>query len=392
MPFVPGLAGGVIAVDSRGVVIGIAPASNVLTSPTYGQAVQFGNVHGSFTFAGSGAPPDIYAPVVVYQQFGTNGVAADVLKTTQGEFGATVYYGRTTDDSMEGFSWFVAAKQNTAGAYTQANPITPIEGHSQVEGANHATGNVTGIAGRVSARNTSIVDTAHLVYAGLMEIDVGATVTEYVAFYEDAVNAAPAANNWTLKGVNDLRVGGFEGPASYYANDPVAAMLGMQTQNFALALQAASSALTQGTVYLVGVPYRKGQVATNVRFGVAAAAAGAAPTSMVCGLADSTGKMLAQSGELKASAIWTSPTAYADAPLAGAYTILSSGLYYHVILQVGAFGVTQPTFYRGSGSPIATAEVKTGATTGQTALPANGATVVGGLSAAGALRFWAASI
>jgi hypothetical protein len=169
---------------------------------------------------------------------------------------------------------------------------------------------------------------------------------------------------------------------------------GMQTWNYDPSMSNGTSAPTQGTVYAVAVPYNQGQVVTYINFHTAVAASGTAPTHIFCGLADSTGKMLAQTGEEKSNAGWALPSNVVRTTLAAPYTIPVTGLYYHVFIQVGAFSVTQPTLNRVTGAPaFANASIPqvTGVTTGQSALPANGSTIAGGIVITNSLRFWSGS-
>lgn len=169
---------------------------------------------------------------------------------------------------------------------------------------------------------------------------------------------------------------------------------GLQSWNYDPGMANGTSAPTQGVVYAVGVPYNQGQVVTYLNWYTAVAASGTAPTHIFCGIADSTGKMLAQTGEEKANAGWAIASNAVRTTLTAPYTIPSTGLYYHVFLQVGAFSVTQPTLNRVTGAPTfpnASLQQATGATTAQAALPANGSTLVGGLTVTSSLRLWSGS-
>lgn len=139
-------------------------------------------------------------------------------------------------------------------------------------------------------------------------------------------------------------------------------------------------------VFGTGVPYRAGQVVTNLGWAVQTAAAGTNPTSIFQGLTDANGAMLMGSANLAASTAWTT-AGLRTAALSSPYTITSDDLYYHVLLIDGTFSVTQPLFTRGAnlgtGGRINAAgrwTHWTGATVGQTALPAIGASIVGGFS------------
>jgi len=179
-----------------------APMS-IQTSPTYGDGLSLGNSPGSFTGPGTGTPADIYAPLTVYQRYGdTTGVSnAPVTKTTQAAFMAASYYGPTADDSMECLSAYALAKA-TNSAYTQTRAITGFEGAAQIEGANIASGNFIGTAGRLRVLNTSQVTTAYGVYS-TFDRDAGAAITNYYAFRQ--AKAGEATNNWTLYGQDTIQ-------------------------------------------------------------------------------------------------------------------------------------------------------------------------------------------
>jgi hypothetical protein len=365
-----------------------------LTSPTYGNASIFGN-GGSFTFSGTGTPADIYAPAVFYEKFGTNnGNNTPITKTTQAYFSAAIYYGPTSDDSMECGSTFVHAADTGVG-YTQSLAITADEGHAQVSGANHATGNVIGIAGRVSAKNTATIDTAYAHYAS-GDKDAGATITTYVAYYQ-AVGGL-GTNSYLLYGVDNIftsgtvACAGFTGNNPLYAGDWMASAFGFKTWNGDTINFGTGTAPTAGTIYAVAVPYRAGQVVTKTWWYTNTAGSGTAPTHIYTGICDSTGKMLAQSNDDAANTGWTGASHLVQSPLSASWTVPTSGVYYHVFLQVGAWGTTQMTLNRGSSlagtTPNSALGQGTGGTTGQTALPANNSMLAGGFVTANALRYW----
>jgi hypothetical protein len=129
------------------------------------------------------------------------------------------------------------------------------------------------------------------------------------------------------------------------------------------------------TVWLPG-----GTLVTNVVVFLTTLASGTAPTNAFAGIADSTGKMLAQSGELKSNAGWTAGGGITAFPLSATYTTLAAGYFYAVLLVNGTWGTTQPTL----GCAAVNTAVSTAGPNGvrewgiqssQTALPANGASV-----------------
>ena len=81
--------------------------------------------------------------------------------------------------------------------------------------------------------------------------------------------------------------------------------VGVVSWNYNPALTSTASAATSGTIYAVGVPYRRGQVVTNIGFLLNVAASGNDPTSIYVGLASAT-TMLAGSADHNASALWDS--------------------------------------------------------------------------------------
>jgi hypothetical protein len=161
--------------------------------------------------------------------------------------------------------------------------------------------------------------------------------------------------------------------------------LGIKSWSHDPNMGSGGTAPTAGTVYARALALRKGQSISNLLFQVTTGGAGTVPTSITCGLADSTGKIVALSGELKASAIWTpaAGSGLAVAPLTASYTAPADGLYYVVFLQVGAWGTTQMVLGKGVNNVapggIGTTVFGTGGTTGQAALPAVASSIVGGI-------------
>jgi hypothetical protein len=177
--------------------------------------------------------------------------------------------------------------------------------------------------------------------------------------------------------------------------DPAAVGLGYVNYNSAPGLHGSATALTSGVVYLVSLFLPYGYLVTNVVLQSTVAAAGTNPTGFFVGLAGPSGVMVAQSANVAANAALqaTGPVAL---PLSATYTPgvadSTTGLFYVVVLLNGSWGTTQPTFLRTSGV-AATAKplgsnpqpFGTGITTAQTALPANGASIVGGMGTSSSL-------
>lgn len=171
----------------------------------------------------------------------------------------------------------------------------------------------------------------------------------------------------------------------------LARALGLQAWSYDPALFAAASAPTAGTRYAVATYLKKGQVINSLTFDVAVAGVGA-PTSIFCGICDER-VMLAVTGDVKASTIWTAAgntIPNPGAPLTAPYEVPSSGLYYICFLQVGAWVTTQMTLNRTSGAHnIGTKLAQATFGTAQTVLPNVGSAVT--LSGSSALRFFAAA-
>lgn len=191
--------------------------------------------------------------------------------------------------------------------------------------------------------------------------------------------------------INDVVAGIEAGTIPVSDADLRALAFGFVGQNFDPAMATTTQALTAGTIYASSIYVPPAITVTNVVFRVLTAAAGAIPTGLFVGLVDANGNLAAQSNNLNSSAIWTA-VGYAQAPLSAPITIsdYEGGLYNAVVLQVGAFGTTQPGLARTndtpSGTPSGVLPYST-AGTGQTALPAAGSLVT--LSSAGSPHnFW----
>lgn len=166
--------------------------------------------------------------------------------------------------------------------------------------------------------------------------------------------------------------------------------LGLKSWNYNPQNITTQTAATSQTVYAVAIPLKAGQLATNIVLDVEVAAAGTAPTGFYVGLATSAGVMLAQSGNLKDSASLTNQ-GLREFALSAAYLVQTNGLYYVVFLQNGAFGTTNPSFGRGTGRFLVNVSgvyMAGTAGTGQTALPANGASMASTIGGTG-VNYWA---
>lgn len=152
---------------------------------------------------------------------------------------------------------------------------------------------------------------------------------------------------------------------------------GIISWNFNPMVTIAATAPTAGTIYAAAVSLLAGDIVNNIVVGVSVAGGGTVPTSLVVGLADSTGKIVAQSAEQKTNTTWTT-IGLGPVPLSAAYTVPTTGNYFVVILQVGSWGTTQVSLDRGINSVASFSGsflYATGGTT-QTVLPATGSSFV----------------
>lgn len=125
---------------------------------------------------------------------------------------------------------------------------------------------------------------------------------------------------------------------------------GVLSENAYPGLSSTGSAPTAGTAYMGLVGVCAGDVISKVGFYVNTAGSGTVPTKIVAGIADSTGKILAVTAELKNDAQWTAAgAAEVRFALSSAYTVPANGVVYVCFLQVGSWGTTQMSLSR-SGS------------------------------------------
>jgi hypothetical protein len=144
-----------------------------------------------------------------------------------------------------------------------------------------------------------------------------------------------------------------------------------------------ASAPTSQSIYAVAIPLSEGQIVSKLGFTVTTAGAGTAPTNIFVGLADSTGKMVAQTADVAADTAWTD-TGIRTVSLVASYTVPSDGIYYVVFLQNGTWGTTAMQFGRTNtyahGHIFGSTFVYASGGALQTTLPANGSslTLTGG--------------
>lgn len=122
---------------------------------------------------------------------------------------------------------------------------------------------------------------------------------------------------------------------------------GIITDNGNISLFANTAAPATQSVYGQLLGLRAGDPVTGVLLRNSTAAAGSLPTTARFGIADSTGKILALSGNDTALALWglgANPHA-----LAAPYVVPSDGGYFACFVVNGVWGTTQPTPARGTG-------------------------------------------
>lgn len=117
-----------------------------------------------------------------------------------------------------------------------------------------------------------------------------------------------------------------------------------------------------------------GDVVTNLIANVITAGVGTAPTSIFVAIYKTDGTLMASSGNLAASAIWTT-VGWAIAPLSAPFTVPTSGGYYFCLLQDGVFATTAMQIHRGTQTTAVDQSLIAGKArpcvlqTGRTALP-----------------------
>jgi hypothetical protein len=123
------LGGFTVVYKGRSASSGAGNATGCVTLPSASGTYPSGTALG-FTPLGFGA-------LAIYQKFGDSvgGTNDPVPGSTQAGFLLAAYYGPTVDDSMEGFSAFVSAKDTGTG-FAQHKPITGFEAIAQIEGSN----------------------------------------------------------------------------------------------------------------------------------------------------------------------------------------------------------------------------------------------------------------
>ncbi|MBT8159251.1 MULTISPECIES: hypothetical protein [Arthrobacter] len=121
-----------------------------------------------------------------------------MLKTTQGLFGNTLYYGPTTDDSAEGGSSSTYLKDDGNIGWVQTKPVVSWEANVRIEGSVQAvTGDTAPVGGMGSRLN--VLGKAHVAsgfgFKTSTQTDPGATGTidKYVAYWQQVGSGASNA-------------------------------------------------------------------------------------------------------------------------------------------------------------------------------------------------------
>ncbi|MBT8162782.1 MULTISPECIES: hypothetical protein [Arthrobacter] len=180
-----------VVTSGTGVYMVNDPTGTHKPTPIFGDA-------GSMGFAGTGAPAGIAGGLGWYKKFGSSSPGAPVLKTTQGLFGNTLYYGPTTDDSAEGGSSSTFLKDDGNIGWAQTKPVISWEANTRVEGSVQAMGGDMAPVGGMGAR-LNVLGAAHVAsgfgFKTSVQNDLGATGTidKYVAYWQQVPSGAANA-------------------------------------------------------------------------------------------------------------------------------------------------------------------------------------------------------
>lgn len=215
---------------------------------------------------------------------------------------------------------------------------------------------------------------------------MGSTTTGLLGLYKPAAQE----QNW------DASVNANFDSIDQAIDRPLSRAFGLKTWNYDILSAGANTAPTSQTIYATPIYIPAGKVITNVVLGVSTAASGTSPAHFYVGLA-SPSKVVAQSNNLNASTSLTT-AGMQNFALASTYTTnttdSSSGLYYVLLLQDGAFGTTNPTFANTVAQANLSKAYGAGAVlcgttaTAQTALPTNGTAI----TVTAATNYWFAGV
>lgn len=120
--------------------------------------------------------------------------------------------------------------------------------------------------------------------------------------------------------------------------------LGLLNETFPPLGTVGAQAYTSQAIYGSLLGLRAGDTVTGIAMAIAVAAAGTGITHGRAALLDVTGKVVARSADLNTAASWT--LGITSLPLS--YVVPADGGYYACYFLNGAFGTTQPTFWRGN--------------------------------------------
>lgn len=125
----------------------------------------------------------------------------------------------------------------------------------------------------------------------------------------------------------------------------VATARGLVSQSWDLANNNTATTLSTQTIRGSLLGLWGGDVVTNIVVCVGTASGGTAPTLVRLGLLDKTGKVLATTADVHATAITVGFQAFA---LTAAYTAPTTDAYYAAMVINGVWGTTQPQFIIGN--------------------------------------------
>lgn len=125
--------------------------------------------------------------------------------------------------------------------------------------------------------------------------------------------------------------------------------LGLLQECFPALLIPNALGMTSGTLRATGIGLTAGQIVTNVGVFVSVTTSGTNPTLIRFGLYDNASNLVASTGNLNASGLFTTQ-GYVQTAFSATYTVGTSGLFYVAYIQNGVFSVTNPTFYSGTTS------------------------------------------
>ncbi|MDE2472868.1 MAG: hypothetical protein KGL35_30155, partial [Bradyrhizobium sp.] len=115
---------------------------------------------------------------------------------------------------------------------------------------------------------------------------------------------------------------------------------GLLDENFSPVICNGDSALSTQVVYGQLLGLYAGDIVTGVLLRNSLAASGTLPTTVRAGIADSTGKILALSGNLNATV--TFPLGACPLAFSATYQVINDGGYYACVVKNGVYGTNEP--------------------------------------------------